>query len=423
MRISRRTFSVPSSIPSGVLVLARPRRLRGLLASVAVCLAGLMCLGTTVLAAPITVNLRVEGSTSTLFEGPVSTEGIPNPPGIATGSSPTAEPCDFKDNGSNGGFGTSLATPTAALYDAAMADHLAFNAEWFTSLHDFDISQVGGDIANAGGNEEYWGFAVDYTYSSVGGCQLQLAPGSEVLWAYNYFNMKHLLNLSGPASVTIGTPFTVHVTDGQTGEPISGAVVGQLVGGVTSVAASSPTTDAAGNATITLTQSGTVTLKATQSESVRSNGLAVSVVANGTCACAYTGPVTPSSPPPPLVADVAKIAGVSNGHVYSRRSAPRVLRGVVDVPAGGTLRQVRIRLERRYHGRCFDFSGSRESFLRTKKCGSAAFFSVGGSESFSYLLPAGLPKGHYVYDIEGINNSGQPTKLVSGVSHVVFQVK
>ena len=419
MRISRRTFSALSGTPSGVPVIARSSRLGGLLVGVAVCLAAMVCLGATALAAPLTVNLRVEGSTSTLFEGPVSTEAI-LPPGISTGSSPTAEPCDVADNGSNGGFGASAATPTSALYDAALAGHLAFNAEWFSSFHDFEVTQVGTDI-NGGKAEGFpsWGYAVNFTTAEVGGCQIRLAPGSEVLWAYNFFGLPHLLSLTGPASVNVGTPFTVHVTDGQTGQPISGAAIGQFISGVTSTGASSPTTNASGNATITISQVGTETLKATQAESVRSNGLAVSVVANSTCACAYTGPVTP----PPLVADVAKIAGVSNGHVYSRRSAPRVLRGVVDVPAGGTLRQVRIRLERRYHGRCFDFSGSRVSFVRAKKCGSASFFSVGGSESFSYLLPARLPAGRYVYEIEGVDSAGHPTKLVSGVSHVVFRVK
>ena len=374
-------------------------------------------------AAPIIVNLRVEGSTNTLFEGPVSTEGIPNPPGITTESSPTAEPCDFKDNGSNGGYGPSAATPTAALYDAATADHLDFNAEWFSSLNDFDISQVGDDIADAGGNEAYWGFAVNYTYSTVGGCQLQLAPGSEVLWAYNYFNLKHLLSLSGPSSATVGVPFTVHVTDGQTGEPISGAAIGQLVDGVTNTSSSSPTTNAAGNATVTLTQVGTVTLKATQSESVRSNGLSLSVsVGNASCVCSGP-PILPPKSALEVAPDVAKIAGVKNGHLYSRRSAPRVLEGIIEVPAGDTLREVRISLQRRYRGRCFDFNGSRESFVRTKKCGSATFFSVGGSESFSYLLPARLPKGIYTYDIEAVDSAGQPTGLVSGISHVVFQVK
>lgn len=372
-------------------------------------------------AAPITVNLRVEGSTKTLYEGPISVEGIPNPPGITTESSLTAEPCDFKDNGSNGGYGTSAATPTDALYDAATANHLAFNAEWFSSLNDFDISRVGEDIANAGGNEEYWGFAVNYTYSNVGGCQLQLAPGSEVLWAYNYFNLKHLLSLSGPSSVTVGVPFTVHVTDGQTGEPISGAAIGQLVSGVTNTSSSSPTTNATGNATMTLTQAGPATLKATQVESVRSNGLAVNVVPVSACACGSPAPVI--SPPAPPVSDAAKVGGVTNHHVYSRRSAPRLLAGVVDVPAGGTLRHVRISLQRRYRGRCFDFNGARGSFVRTRKCSSTDFFSVGDSESFSYLLPARLPKGSYVYDIEAINSAGQTTKLVNGVSRVVFRVR
>ena len=130
------------------------------------------------------------------------------------------------------------------------------------------------------------------------------------------------------------------------------------------------------------------------------------------------------TPPSPLsLAAIARITGVKNGHIYSHRSAPRLLSGVVTVPGGGTLRQVRISLQRRFHGRCFDFSGSRESFVRTKKCGSEDFFSVGGSESFSYLLPARLPKGSYIYDIEAINSAGQATKLVSGISHVVFQVK
>jgi hypothetical protein len=398
------------------------RRRLPTLAGVLFSLFFLFSLSGSALAAPIIVNLRVEGSTQTLFEGPVSTEAI-LPPGIATTSSSTPEPCDVADNGSNGGFGASAANPTSALYEAALASHLAFNAEWFTSLHDFEVTQVGTDI-NGGETEGFpsWGYAVNYTTAEVGGCQIRLAPGSEVLWAYNFFGLPHLLSLTGPTSVTPGTPFIVHVTDGQTGEPISGAAIGQFVGGVTSTAASSPTTDAAGNATVTLAQIGTATFKATRSDAVRSNGLSVSVVANGACACAYKGLGT-TTPSPPPSNDVAKIAGLSNGRVYSRRSAPHVLRGVVDVPAGGTLRQVRISLQRRFRGRCFDFSGSRESFVRTKKCGSASFFSVGGSESFSYLLPARLPKGRYVFDIEGVDSTGQATKLVSGVSHVVFTVK
>jgi hypothetical protein len=390
-------------------------------------LVGLLSLSASASAAPITVNLRVEGATKTLYEGPISAEPI-EPPGIeppvieAKGTSPGMHPCDVKYNGENGGFGAAAPTPIATLYEAALTTHLPFAAGWFSSLNDFRVEQVGEDIANSEENGQYWGYAVNFTTAEVGGCQIRLAPGSEVLWAYNFFGLKHLLSLSGPSSVTVGTPFTVHVVDGQTGEPISGAAIGELVSGVTNTSSSSPTTNAAGNATVTLTHVGAVTLKATQSESVRSNGLVVSASNGSACGCVGIAPVAPT--PTVLVApDVAKIAGVQNGHVYSRRSAPRLLAGVVDVPVGGTLRQVRISLQRHYRGRCFDFNGARESFVRTRKCGSADFFSVGGSESFSYLLPARLPKGRYVFDIEGINSTGQATKLVSGVSHVVFQVK
>ncbi len=374
----------------------------------------------TALAAPITVNLRVEGSEKTLFEGPVSTEAILKPPGIATESSTTPEPCDVSDNGSNGGFVTAAATPTTALYDAAVASGLTFNAEWSTEFDDFLITQVGGDVSNSGNNGEYWGYAVNFTTAEVGGCQIRLAPGSEVLWAYNFFGLPHLLSLTGPSSVEVGVPFTVHVTDGQTGEPISGAAIGEDIGGVTTPIPSSPLTDANGNATITLTQTGTVRLKATQPESVRSNGLTVNV-AIVPCACALILPRT--SKVKPNVTDLARITGVMNDHVYSRRSDPRVLAGVVSVPAGGTLRDVRISLKRSYRGHCFDFSGTRERFVHIKCRHTAQFFSVGDAESFSYLLPTRLPAGRYIYDIEAINDAGQATKLVSGVSRVVFRVK
>jgi hypothetical protein len=388
-----------------------------------------LALSASALAAPVTVKLRVEGSTKTLFEGEVTTQAET----FETTSSNGPHPCNYAENGrseteledENGG--NMSGTPTTALRDAALANGLAFNAEWYGSgaennenPGDFFVTQVGSDVNETSSPYDSWGYAVDDTTAPVGGCQIALSPGSEVLWAYNYFNLKHLLSLSGPSSVTVGAPFTVHVTDGQTGEPISGAAIGQLVSGVTNTSSSSPTTNASGNATVTLSQTGSVTLKATQAESVRSNGLAVNVVPASACACGGPAPVAPPVAP---VADVTKVMGVKNGHVYSRRSAPRLLAGVVEVPSGGTLRQVRISLQRRYRGRCFDFSGSRERFVRAKKCGSLTFFSVGGSESFSYLLPASLPKGSYVYDIEAIDSAGQPTKLVSGVSHVVFQVK
>jgi hypothetical protein len=388
-----------------------------------------LLVSTCALAAPITVNLRVEGSTTTLYEGPITTEGILNPPGIATESSPTAEPCDVKDNGANGGFGTAAGTPTTALYDAATANGLVFNAEWSKSLEDFEITQVGGDIANAGNNEEYWGYAVNYTTAGVGGCQFQLAPGSEVLWAYNYFNLSHLLSFTGPTSANAGSPITLHVVDGQTGTPIAGAAIGEDVAGVTTTIPGSPLTNAEGNVTITFARAGTVKLKATQPESVRSNAISVCVHNgnDGTCGTALPGVLGVKDAPgtmnvTPVVGATATVGGVKNAHHYSHSKGPRILQGLVQVPTGGTLREVRISLQRRKGKHCTVFSGIKETFVRAR-CGATRFFSVGDAESFSYLLPASLPPGRYVYDIEAIDGTGNPTKLVPGVSHVVFYVK
>jgi hypothetical protein len=383
------------------------------------------------LAGPVTVKLRVEGSSKTLFEGNVTTgaESIETPSGRGS------HPCDYAENGSGGGYengGNDSGTPTTALHDAALASGLPFDAKWYGSGKeedenpgDFFITQVGEDTNQPSSPYASWGYAVNDTTAPVGGCQIALAPGSEVLWAYNYDNLKHLLSLSSSATASVGVPFTVHVVDGQTGEPISGAEVGQTVAGVTGTG---PTTEANGNATVTVSQAGSVTLKATRGDSVRSNGAVICVHngEDGTCGTGlHAAPGTtklPESLPLILPVNIAEIPGIVSGHAYARRSAPRLLQGKVAVPADGSLRDVRVSLTRRYRGRCFAFNGAREKFVRAH-CGASSFFSVGDALSFSYLLPARLQAGRYVYEIEALNDAGTPTKLVDGVSHVVFRVK
>jgi hypothetical protein len=384
-------------------------------------LTGSLCAGAS--AAPITVQLRVEGATATLFEGNIATEGE----SFETTSSGGSHPCNYKDNGNSGGFtngGNAGGTPTSALHDAALASGLAFDAEWFASSGDFFVSQVGSDTNQSSPPFDSWGFAVNDTTAPVGGCQVALAPGNEVLWAYNYFNLTHLLGLAGPATVSAGTPFTVRVVDAQNGSPIVGAAIGEVASGATATIPASSTTDSSGNATVTLSTPGLVKLKATQAESVRSNAISVCVHngSDGTCGTSILGPAAPSTKLPAAVDVAAQVAGVANGHIYRRRLAPRILRGTVTVPAGGTLRDVRISLQRRWRGRCFVFSGLRGAFVHSR-CGAQAFFSVGGSESFSFLLPARLPTGRYSYDVEALESSGRTTTLVGGVSHVVFRVR
>ncbi len=92
------------------------------------------------------------------------------------------------------------------------------------------------------------------------------------------------------------------------------------------------------------------------------------------------------------------------------------------MPAGGTLKRG-AHQSSASQGQALLCVQRHQGALREARCGATHFFSVGDTESFSYLLPASLPPGHYVYDIEAIDGTGKPTKLVPGVSHVVFYVK
>ena len=400
------------------------RKLTGAL--VGALLALMLLLPAAALAAPITVNLRVEGSEKTLFEGPIGVEAIPDPPGLSTTSSGGAHPCDVSHNGSNEGFAPAGPSPTAALAAAAQATGQAFDATWFESSHDFFVKQFGPDIEGGAPEFASWGYAVNYTTANVGGCQFQLAPGSEVLWAYNYFNLPHLLRLTGPATASAGAPVTFHVSDGQTGEPIAGAAVGTLSAGVVTQVPGSGTTDAAGNVSLVLSQPGPLALKATAAKSVRSNAAPVCVHAgeDGTCGSGTPKPGDPvtRATTPTVTASTVRILGLASGTVFSGKHAPRVLRGAVTLGTGQTLRSIRIRLERRVGKRCFSFSDSRARFVRVR-CGKARFFSVGSSQSFSYLLPSRLRRGRYLFDIQALSATGGKTRLVAGVSHVLFRVK
>jgi hypothetical protein len=110
---------------------------RRILPALAGVLVSLLSLSGAALAAPVTVNLRVEGSSTTLFEGPVTTQGET----ISTPSSGGAHPCNYSENGPSSEKGTSenenggniSGTPTTALHDAALASGLAFDASWFGS--------------------------------------------------------------------------------------------------------------------------------------------------------------------------------------------------------------------------------------------------------------------------------------------------
>ncbi len=207
-------------------------------------------------AAPAKVKVRVEGATKTIFEGAVKTDVHPVDGGDGSG----AHTCD----GTNGGA-SSIPGPTAtgALDDAAKLGNFSWTGSFDPSFSDFSVSKIG---PNASTSTKFWGVAVQGQQLQVGGCQFKVSPGEEVLWAYDMFGKKHILELRGPRRARAGKAFRVKVVDGQDGKPVRGVRVG------------GKKTNRKGIAKLRYRHIGTKRLKARRSDSVRSNQLRVKVL-------------------------------------------------------------------------------------------------------------------------------------------------
>lgn len=247
-------------------------------------------------AAPVTVNVRVEGKSETLFEGPLQTEGH----SIHATSESVSHLCD----GTNAHrHATPGATPTAAAADAMGIVGEDFDGTWEEGKQDFKITRWGPDSASAA-ELEFWGVLVDQSFTSVGGCQVELVPGAQVLWMYNAFSGDPFLTLysgseaSGAsvagATVEVGKPLTVSVGGYKSSEgihptvkPFAGAEISPVLTGahdfqkVETTNPESVITDSSGNAQITFATSGWHRLKATAVEAFRSNRLDVCVLPCG----------------------------------------------------------------------------------------------------------------------------------------------
>jgi hypothetical protein len=364
-------------------------------------------------AAPVTVNLRVEGSATTVFEGPVTTDAK-----ALTKDASGAHQCD----GRNGGASTTAGpTLTTTLDDGSIAGGFTWDGAWSSSFDDFFVNRVGTDTNGGPPAFPSWGYARNYTASQVGGCQEKVQTGDDVLFAYDFFSKAHLLKLTGPASVATGEPATVTVTDGQDGSAVAGASVGNALTGVD------------GRATVSFPSPGTSRLKASRADSVRSNALDICVHNgdDGTCgtsAPAGTGAVaggsvqspTPQKRRQPLVRALARVLGIRMAQRFSAASAPQLLKGDVTVGSNG-LGSVSLRLWRHYRRGCWYYSGRSERLVRSV-CGKRELFSIGSSASWSYLLPFRLPPGHYRLDVLARYRKGHPSRLVPRLSRLSFHV-
>src|SRR5688500_6367316 len=158
------------------------KRIRG---THAVALAVLAVAAPGAAAAPVSVNLRVEGQSATIFDGPVTTDGH-----TVTTQSGGTHPCD----GTNAGAHPApVPTATAALDDGARLNSFTWDADWFDSFQDFAIKRVADDSATS---SQFWGYAVNFEFAQQGGCQMQVNQGDEVLWIFDAFSKTHVLKLS-----------------------------------------------------------------------------------------------------------------------------------------------------------------------------------------------------------------------------------
>jgi hypothetical protein len=203
------------------------------------------------LAAPATVNLRVEGADDTLFEGKVTTDGH-----AIEQDKNGPQPCD----GTNGG-----ANPTAGpTVTSALDDAVAWDGSFNASFSDFLVNRIGPDRAT---DTQFWGTALNGTATELGGCQVRVKTGDKVLWAYDMFSAKQFLALSGPKKAKLNEPFKVKVTDTKNGgKPVKGADVSGVA-----------RTNSKGVATIVGTDKGKLLVKAERKGAIRSNALIVSV--------------------------------------------------------------------------------------------------------------------------------------------------
>lgn len=322
------------------------------------------------LGAPVTVNLRVEGTQATAFEGPVTTDVRTVPD---AGGAPRT--CDGT-NGVPPVGGTPSPTAGGALADSGVA----FSATYFAGFDALLVDSIGGETP-----PDFWAFLVNGDEAQAGICNVVVTGGEEILFAAGGFG-KVVLRLAGPPAGRVGETARFTVTDAATGAAVPGAQVGGA------------TTGGDGAASVPLAAAGTQSFKATQAGAIRSNAVRTTVVAPGQPlppAAGGAGPVANDTSAP-----VTRLATLRRS--YARGRGPRRLAGTVTEPSG--VQVVKLRLTRKRDGRCSWYSGTQERF-RGGRCGRAPWFAIGDDPTWSYLLPERLGRGSYTLEAKAVDKA------------------
>src|SRR3954452_17110469 len=193
------------------------------LAGLALAVLALLVPASVAAATPVTVNLRIEGPASTVFEGPVTTDVRPFQ--FTAGADTAPHTCDATAV-NTGTSATPVPTRGAAITAAALTVPFSTSGAFSAQFGSPSFDQVGGqptpfDPATGAFLAEY----KNGVAAQVGACADPIATGDDVLFAYGTGN-EPLLRLTGPAAATAGVAFAVHVVDQTTGAPVAGAAVG-----------------------------------------------------------------------------------------------------------------------------------------------------------------------------------------------------
>jgi hypothetical protein len=352
-------------------------------------LAAAIVLAAPAAAAPGNVGVRVEGDGTTLLPRtqvttdtqPVLVQGANSCPGTSAGG---------------------------ALYKAVAGD---LAGTWGSV--GFELKTVKGETHDSASSSSYWSFWLNYSYASLGMCAQELQAGDDVLFVPDCFGAgctpASPLRLSGlPATVAPGTSVTIRVDEySQPVFPATNTTSAPSAGATVAFGDATATTGADGTAQLTFSGSGARSVQATKAGHVRSATESTCVTTGSDGACGTQAPV--GAPPPgqaakDTTAPVATISGLANGRVFSRKRAPRVLRGSVSADPSG-IKSVRLSILRRNRGRCWVFDGASERFER-HRCGGSRSFRIGDRADWSYLLPKRLPRGRYTIRVAAIDKAG-----------------
>ncbi|KAF4547803.1 Hypothetical protein D9617_36g063410 [Elsinoe fawcettii] len=212
----------------------------------------------------VLTNLRIEGAFGTIYEGKI----LAGPRDITTPSGGTHR-CDGTNNNANPApFNNGISTIDAA----SKLCSFGYDGTYSTQFQDFFIQTIG-DTPSTG--SQFWGILNNYAFTAAGGCETEVLPTDELLWAFNAFNVNFFLRVQPtqtPVTLAPGqtTTFTVQGTNGDSGnfQPVAGASFAGLTSGNDgTIIYTAPTTP------------GTYRYKATRSDSIRSN--AVTIVVQG----------------------------------------------------------------------------------------------------------------------------------------------